>query len=42
VRYYAALEREATLAAEFRPERWQRLGPRIRIYRLDAAPRGTR
>lgn len=41
VRYYAALEREATLAAEFRPERWQRLGPRIRIYRLDPAPRAA-
>jgi hypothetical protein len=35
--YYQALEREAALAAEFRPERWKRRGPVIRIYRLDAA-----
>jgi hypothetical protein len=38
VRYYAALEREATLAAEFGPKRWARLGPRIRIWRLDRTP----
>jgi hypothetical protein len=37
VRYYRALEREAERVAEFRPERWRRGGPRIRIYRLDAA-----
>jgi len=37
--YYRALEREAVLAAEFRPERWQRRGPVIRIYRLDLPPR---
>jgi hypothetical protein len=34
-RYYRQLEGEAVLAAEFRPRRWHRLGPRIRIYRLD-------
>jgi hypothetical protein len=39
VAYYHALEREAALAAEFRPERWKRRGPAIRIYRLDPPPR---
>lgn len=34
--YYTALDREGTLVAEFRPERWRRLGPGIRIYRLTA------
>ena len=38
LRAYAALAREAALVAEFRPERWRRLGPWIRVYRLDAAP----
>ena len=33
--YYRALEREAAQVAEFRPERWKRRGPVIRIYRLD-------
>jgi hypothetical protein len=33
--YYRALEREAARVAEFRPERWKRRGPVIRIYRLD-------
>ena len=35
IAYYRALEREAALAAEFRPGRWKRRGPVIRIYRLD-------
>jgi dolichyl-phosphate-mannose-protein mannosyltransferase len=35
-RYYFALERDAERVAEFRPERWRRLGPVIRIYRLPA------
>jgi hypothetical protein len=33
--YYRALEREAAQVAEFRPARWKRRGPVIRIYRLD-------
>ena len=33
--YYHALEREAALVAEFRPERWKQRGPTIRVYRLD-------
>lgn len=33
--YYRALEREAAQVAEFRPARWKRRGPLIRIYRLD-------
>ena len=33
--YYRALEREAARVAEFRPARWKRRGPVIRIYRLD-------
>jgi hypothetical protein len=37
VRHYQALERGAARVAEFRPERWRRLGPVIRVYRLDAA-----
>ncbi|HKQ58580.1 MAG TPA: hypothetical protein VJY35_11995, partial [Candidatus Eisenbacteria bacterium] len=41
VRYYQALERDARRVAEFRPERWRRLGPRIRIYRLDAPAGAT-
>ncbi|MGH7730320.1 MAG: ArnT family glycosyltransferase [Candidatus Eiseniibacteriota bacterium] len=36
IRYYRALEREAEQVAEFRPERWRRMGPVIRVYRLDA------
>lgn len=36
--YYAALEREAELEAEFRAGRWERRGPTIRIYRLCPAP----
>ena len=36
VRYYMSLERDAARVAEFRPQRWRRLGPVIRIYRLDA------
>jgi hypothetical protein len=39
--YYRALEREAELAAEFKPERWKRRGPAIRIYRLDAPVHST-
>jgi hypothetical protein len=35
VRYYQALAREAEPVAEFRPERWRRLGPVIRVYRLE-------
>jgi len=35
IAYYRALEREAARVAEFRPERWKRRGPAIRIYRLD-------
>ncbi len=35
IRYYLALEREAERVAEFRPERWLRRGPVIRVYRLD-------
>jgi dolichyl-phosphate-mannose-protein mannosyltransferase len=34
IRYYRALEREAAPLAEFRPERWRRMGPVIRVYRL--------
>jgi hypothetical protein len=34
VRYYRALERSGPPVAEFRPERWTRRGPTIRIYRL--------
>jgi hypothetical protein len=37
VRYYEALERQASRVAEFRPERGRRLGPVIRVYRLDGA-----
>jgi hypothetical protein len=33
--FYRALETEAALAAEFRPARWIRRGPVIRIYRLE-------
>lgn len=44
IRYYLALKREAERVAEFRPERWRRRGPVIRVYRLDrpagARPRG--
>jgi hypothetical protein len=36
--YYLALEREAPLAAEFRPVRWLRRGPVIRVFRLDGSP----
>lgn len=35
IAWYRQLEREAEQVAEFRPERWRRLGPVIRIYRLD-------
>jgi hypothetical protein len=35
-RFYAALAREARVVARFEPERWQRLGPTITVYRLDA------
>lgn len=37
--YYRAVERELELAATFRPERWRRLGPEIRVYR--ARPAGV-
>ena len=37
IRYYRALEREAAQVAEFRPERWHRMGPVIRVYRLGPA-----
>ena len=37
IRYYHALEREALQVAEFRPRRWWRLGPVIRVYRLASA-----
>jgi hypothetical protein len=40
--YYDALARDAEQVAEFRPERWRRLGPVIRVYRLDAAAAGAR
>jgi hypothetical protein len=33
--WYHQLEREAAPVAEFHPERWRRLGPVIRVYRLD-------
>jgi len=39
VAWYHQLEREADRVAEFRPERWRRLGPVIRIYRLDRGRR---
>jgi hypothetical protein len=32
--FYRALPREGRLMAEFHPERWRRLGPRIWIYRI--------
>ena len=35
IRYYRALQREATQVAEFRPERWRRMGPVIRVYRFE-------
>jgi hypothetical protein len=35
IRYYLSLERAGDPVAEFRPERWRRRGPVIRIYRLD-------
>jgi dolichyl-phosphate-mannose-protein mannosyltransferase len=41
IRYYRALEREAERVREFRPERWRRMGPVIRVYRLDPAAGGT-
>lgn len=34
VRYYLDLDQRATRVAEFRPERWKRLGPVIRVYRM--------
>ncbi|MEO5987866.1 MAG: glycosyltransferase family 39 protein [Candidatus Eisenbacteria bacterium] len=34
IRYYLELDRDAELAAEFRPRRWTRMGPVIRVYRL--------
>ena len=41
LRYYRALDLEATRVAEFRPQRWRRLGPVIRIYRIDVPAPGT-
>ena len=38
LRYYRSLEQEAEPVAEFRPERWRRMGPVIRVYRLRPAP----
>lgn len=35
--FYRAVERELVPVAEFRPERWKRLGPVIRVYRLGPA-----
>ncbi|MCC6652676.1 MAG: hypothetical protein IT348_16105, partial [Candidatus Eisenbacteria bacterium] len=37
VRWYYDLDREGKLVAEFRPERWKRLGPVIKVYRLPDA-----
>lgn len=36
--FYQALQRECVLAAEFRPEPWKRMGPVIRVYRIEPAP----
>lgn len=38
---YLALEREALRVAEFRPQRWVRRGPVIRVFRLDGAAATT-
>ena len=37
---HEALGREGTLVAEFKPESWRRMGPVIRIYRLDSLRTG--
>lgn len=38
LRYYLELERDGQLVAEFRPRRWVRMGPVIRVYRLTRQP----
>jgi len=34
IAWYLELERDAERVADFQPERWRRLGPEIRVYRL--------
>jgi hypothetical protein len=38
LRYYASLEARARRVAEFRPERWKRRGPLLRVYALCRGP----
>jgi len=40
--YYRSLEQGAPLVAEFRPRPWRRMGPVIRVYRLDPPHEATR